>query len=259
MKPNIRYSIIMAVHNGAQWLDRALESLRVQSWADWELLVQDAVSSDGTSDIVARHAAEWGQGRIKLVSEADSGVYQAWNRALARASGDWIMFLGADDALVDAHVLARAARELWALPEPILFAQAGLLLGKNGETRETLARSKAEIFRFFISGMPLLTPAVFFRAVLFAPDSMGGQFDESYRIAGDFAFVARHLRAENLALLPFITTYMETGGLSSGVRSRSLLDAERIRVLQEEILPRSRDIVQACIDTYGETHSPFKH
>lgn len=254
MKPQIRYSIIMAVRDGAKWLDRAFASLREQTWPDWELLVQDGASSDGSPDLVARHAAEWGHGRIKLVSEVDSGVYQAWNRALARSTGDWILFLGADDALADAHVLARAARELANLPENIRFAQAGLRLGKNGEVRETLTRSRAEVFRFFISGMPLLTPAVFFRATQFAAE----RFDESYRIAGDFAFVARYLRADNLALLPFCASYMEAGGLSSGVRLRAVLDAERVRVLQEEVLPRSREIVQACIDTYGDTAVPFK-
>ncbi len=252
MRPQTTFSIIMAVKNGEKTLARALDSLLAQTHAQWECLAQDGASTDATAGILDARAAD---GRIKPRREADSGVYQAWNRALDRACGDWLMFLGADDALAGPHVLARAARELAALPPAVLFAQAGLNLGRRGEVTETVARSKAEVFRFFVSGMPLLTPAVFFRRDLFAH---GARFDESYRIAGDFAFVAERLRPDNLALLPFVASYMELGGLSSALKSRPVLDEERKRVLREIALPRAADIVQACIDTYGDVAPPLR-
>lgn len=102
---------------------------------------------------------------------------------------------------------------------------------------------------------PLLTPACFFRKTLFAEP--GGRFDATYRIAGDFAFVAERLRPDNLALLPFVTAYMEAGGLSSTVRTRPLLDAERKRTLARAVLPRAADIVRACIETYDDTANPL--
>lgn len=257
MKPGVHFSIITAVRDGARWLDRLLDSLQEQTHKDWEALVQDGGSTDGTLEKLAARD----DGRIKVASGPDEGVYDAWNKALDRlenreaASGGWLLFLGADDALADRYVLARAARLLDALSEKTLFAQAGLHLGRRGEVQNTLARSRAEVFRFFVSGMPLLTPACFFRRTLF--EERGGRFDASYRIAGDFAFVAERLTPDNLTLLPFVASYMEAGGLSSAVKSRPLLDAERQRALTEAVLPRARDIVQACIDTYGETASPL--
>lgn len=251
MKPNTRFSIIVAVRDGARWLERLLDSLEGQTHREWEALVQDGGSTDGTLDILARRGDE----RIKTVSGPDGGVYDAWNKALDRAGGGWMQFLGADDALPDKYVLARAARALAELPEGVMFAQGGLLLGRGGELRETLARSRAEVFRFFVSGMPLLTPACFFRKTLFD----AARFDASYRIAGDFAFVAERLTLDNLALLPFPIAYMEAGGLSSAVRTRPLLEAERRRALTENVLPRAADIVQACIETLGDTGIPLRN
>ena len=101
--------------------------------------------------------------------------------------------------------------------------------------------------------MPLLTPAVFLRSTLFR----SARFDSSYRIAGDFAFVAERLTPDNLALLPFVASYMELGGLSSSLRFRPLLQAERKRALPECVLPRAADIVRACIETFEDTAAPL--
>lgn len=251
MKPECRFSIIMAVRNGAATLRRALDSLFAQTHSDWECLVQDALSEDATAEILAMYPDQ----RLKIVREADGGVYDAWNRALDRLTpgSRWVMFLGADDALAGPHVLARAARILADLPERVTFAQAGLELGRNGQVRECVARSRAEIFRQFICGMPLLTPAVFFRASLFKE----ARFDVTYRIAGDFAFVAERLTPDNLALLPFVASYMELGGLSSSLRFRPLLQAERKRALAECVLPRAAELVRACIETLEDTGNPL--
>lgn len=251
MRPDCRFAVVMAVRNGAATLPRALDSLFSQTHGDWECLVQDALSDDGTADIFAAHPDE----RLKVAREADGGVYDAWNRALDRLSPEsrWIMFLGADDALAGPHVLARAARALAELPETVNFAQAGLELGRNGQVRERVSRSRAEVFRQFICGMPLLTPAVFFRKQVFEQ----ARFDAGYRIAGDFAFVAERLAPDNLALLPFVASYMELGGLSSALRSRPLLQAERKRALAECVLPRAAQIVRACIETLEDTADPL--
>ena len=213
MKPRCLFSVIIAVRNGAATLPRALDSLFSQTHAEWECLIQDALSEDGTADILAARPDK----RLNVVCEADSGVYDAWNRALDRISpaSRWVMFLGADDALAAPHVLAQAARVLDRVPEDIGFAQAGLELGRGGRVRERVARSRAEIFRQFICGMPLLTPAVFFRSTLFR----SARFDSSYRIAGDFAFVAERLTPDNLALLPFVASYMELAEFFSALPS----------------------------------------
>jgi hypothetical protein len=163
-------------------------------------------------------------------------------------------FLGADDRLFSPHVLARSARHLRGYGAEILFAQGALALGRHGKNLECLNRSKCEIFRHFISGMPLLTPAAFFHRRLFAMRS----FDASYAIAGDFAFAAQLLTPENLTLLPFVVSYMEAGGLSSSPKHRAQLLEERRRILEEIVKARAGELVGFCIRTMEDQSAPLQ-
>ena len=243
------FSVIMASHNTMPLIEGAVASVVGQTFQRFELLVQDNASTDGTVEFIQSLK----NGHVRAQSSPDSGVYEAWNRALARAQGEWVLFLGADDRLFTPHVLARSARLLQAQAPDILFAQAALAIGKKGRIKDYINRSRGEIFRHFISGMPLLTPAVFFRRSLFAHQG----FDTSYRIAGDFAFAARHLSPHNLVCLPLVASYMELGGLSSSVRHATTLLAERRRVLQELVAPRAATLVGYCSETLDDNASPL--
>ncbi len=97
------FSIVLPVYNGAATLERALSSVLGQTYEKRELIVVDGGSSDGTLDILQRydeHLELW-------ISEPDAGVYDAMNKGLEHAKGDWLYFLGADDVMVD--VLDRLA------------------------------------------------------------------------------------------------------------------------------------------------------
>ena len=88
-----RVSIITAVHNAAPTLEACLLSVRNQSYRDVEHIVIDGGSTDGSVEILQRHScllAYW-------VSEPDGGVFDAWNKGLSVATGEWIAFLGAED------------------------------------------------------------------------------------------------------------------------------------------------------------------
>ena len=244
------FSIIMATRNAERHVRGALASVLEQSFPHYELLIQDNVSTDQTLACIEACASD----AIHLVSAPDSGVYDAWNRALARARGEWLLFLGADDRLFSPHVLARSARHLRGCRQEIFFAQGALALGRHGKNLECLSRSRCEIFRHFIAGMPLLVPAVFFSRRAFEQ----GVFDTDYAIAGDFAFVARLLTPENLALLPFVVSYMEAGGLSSSPKYRPQLMAERRRILREVVKARAGELVDYCIRTMEDQSAPLE-
>lgn len=93
------FSIILPTFNAAATVRKAVESALSQSFEDFELLIQDGGSTDGTLDGLPSDE------RIKAVAEQDTGVYDAMNRALARASGEWVYILGADDRVYDPDVL----------------------------------------------------------------------------------------------------------------------------------------------------------
>jgi hypothetical protein len=97
-------SVIVVTKNPGSRLSAALESVWAQRHVTLELIVIDGASTDGTREFLERH-----RDRIAvLVSEPDAGVYDAMNKGIARATGDWIYFLGGDDRLAgEAHGVGR--------------------------------------------------------------------------------------------------------------------------------------------------------
>lgn len=103
-----RFSIITVVRNDAVGVVKTLQSVFAQTHANYEVIVQDGASTDGTSAILYG----FGDWIDSLVVERDAGIYDAMNRALARASGDWVLFLNAADYFVNDLVLQTVAAAL---------------------------------------------------------------------------------------------------------------------------------------------------
>ena len=94
-------SIVTAVLNAAESLERAINSVLTQTYSNIEHIVIDGESSDGSLDIIRLYQdqlADW-------ISEPDRGIYDALNKGISRARGEWIYFLGADDFLYDDKVI----------------------------------------------------------------------------------------------------------------------------------------------------------
>lgn len=94
-------SIIIPTYNSSKVLGKALDSIVSQSFRDWEVLLMDGVSTDDTE----RVAQSFNDARIKFYSEPDKGIYDAMNKGIKKAQGEWLYFLGSDDWLLDSEVL----------------------------------------------------------------------------------------------------------------------------------------------------------
>lgn len=96
-------TIITAVFNGAQSLEKCIFSVICQTYSNIEYIIIDGGSTDGSIEIIKKYEA-----RIAYwVSERDRGIYDALNKGLQKASGDWVLVLGCDDVLVDSlHLVA---------------------------------------------------------------------------------------------------------------------------------------------------------
>ena len=90
-------SVVMPCHNAAPYVDEAIASVLGQSYPQVELIVVDDGSTDGSTEILQRLAAENPE-RITLIYQNRGGPFAARNRALAHANGNYIAFLDADDA-----------------------------------------------------------------------------------------------------------------------------------------------------------------
>lgn len=99
--PLPKLSIITVVFNGAATIQRAIHSVLSQSFQDFEYIIIDGKSTDGTIDIIKKINSE----KIFWISEPDKGIYDAMNKGIHIAKGEWIYFLGSDDCLNNNEVL----------------------------------------------------------------------------------------------------------------------------------------------------------
>jgi glycosyltransferase involved in cell wall biosynthesis len=215
-----RFSIITICLNEAENIRRTCESIVSQSFGDYEWIVVDGQSTDGTLEILDQFRE-----RIScLVSEPDSGIYHAMNKGIALASGDYLLFLNAGDYLADQQVLATVAA---AGEEDILF---GDLLCIEGEGREFTSVFPDRLSRYFLLKRMMPHQASFFRRRLF--QTYGG-FDQSYRIAGDYELFARFLYRHQVSYrhVPKVLAVFMTDGISSQLaqRERRKLENHRVR------------------------------
>ena len=88
----MKISIITATFNSAATVRDTLESILRQTHQDWELIIEDGLSKDETLSIVKEYEPKC-QGRMRIFSEKDNGLYDAMNRGIARATGDVIGIL----------------------------------------------------------------------------------------------------------------------------------------------------------------------
>lgn len=222
-------SVIIATKNAGKNISQTFLSLTQQTVPPCEVIVQDGLSEDNTLSIV-QFFQKRASFSIKIFSEPDTGLYQAWNRAVDRAQGQWILFLGAGDSLVTSNVLASVLPYLEKLDSNISLAYGMLVQYRAGRKKMGLWDiDEVSALAQMRQNMSLPFPATFLRRSLF----QARRFDESYKIAGDFRFVSSLIRPDNFVRLPILVTKMELGGLSSDPRWHDIAEAERIRVCQE--------------------------
>jgi glycosyltransferase involved in cell wall biosynthesis len=233
-KPAPLISIIVAVFNGGATLQQCIDSVAQQTWPNRELIVIDGGSEDGTVELLKANRekiAYW-------ISEPDRGIFNAWNKGLDKAKGEWICFLGADDYLWDERVLERMAAQLENLPPDIRVAYGQImLLSVEGQPLHAVGASWQEARKLFRQYMSIPHPAVMHRRSLF---ERHGKFDESFRIAGDYEFLLRELKTGDAVFIPgIVMTGMRAGGISShsGNALRALRELGRAQRMHGRLLP----------------------
>ncbi|MDE6341273.1 MAG: glycosyltransferase [Muribaculaceae bacterium] len=104
----MKITVVTVCYNAASTIEATIKSVLSQTYGDLEYIIIDGNSTDGTMDIVRRYAD-----RISLiVSEPDSGIYDAMNKGIAAATGDYINFMNAGDTFSSADAVAEVARRI---------------------------------------------------------------------------------------------------------------------------------------------------
>lgn len=203
-----KISIITASYNAEEFIERAIQSIVDQQYDNMEYLIIDGGSKDGTVEIIKKYADKinyW-------ISEPDKGIYDAWNKGLAKATGDWIMFLGCDDLLVPG-ALQYYSDFINQLPENIQYISS-----KNQivDIHNNPIRIKGWPWKwpFFLKEMTVAHPGSLHAKKLF---EAYGNFNTNYKIVGDYEFLLRPKEQLKTAFMDRITVVMQEGGASDSV------------------------------------------
>lgn len=227
-------SVIVAVFNGAKTLQQCIDSVARQTYPNKELIIIDGGSKDGTVDLLKTNNEQisyW-------ISEPDRGIYNAWNKGLAQTKGEWICFLGADDYFWDMQVLEHMSESLKNIPPEIRVAYGKIMLiDTQGENLYSIGEPWKNIKERFKQIMCIPHPGAMHRRNLFKDI---GQFDESFRIAGDYELLLRELKTKDAFYIPnLISVAMRQDGISSNPANGMLamLEVRQAQKLHGQLLP----------------------
>lgn len=204
----MRLSVITACFNSESTIADTVESFLEQTHPDKEMIVVDGLSRDRTLDVVR----SYGSPDIRIVSEADRGVFDAMNKGLQLFQGDAIGWLNSDDTFHDARVLARVADAL-ADADAVY---GDLLMVTDHDTKEVVREWRAGPFgpRAFQLGWQPPHPGFFARREL---AERTGSYDLSYRSASDYDWMLRALLQPEVrvAYVPEYLADFQMGGIST--------------------------------------------
>jgi glycosyltransferase involved in cell wall biosynthesis len=224
----MKISIVTASYNSVKTLADTMESVLGQIYTDWEYIVVDGGSTDGTVDLIRKYEPRFGD-KLKWTSEPDKGIYDAMNKGIQKSTGDVIGILNSDDYYTTTDALSTIAS---ALSDEKLDAVYGdIHFIKEGEPDKTVRYYSSRRFKPFwlrFGFMPA-HPSFYVRRVVY---QKAGLYDISYKIGSDFEMMVRLFRKQRIRYQylakDFVT--MRTGGMSTkGIKSRRTLLAEDVR------------------------------
>lgn len=209
-------TIIVAVLNAAETLERCLQSISAQNYSLKELIIMDGGSTDGSINIIRSYNDKI----VHWESESDKGIYHAWNKALDHASGEWICFLGADDYFWNNYVLTNMSSYLIRAELVKIRIVYGRIASVDpyGKIIKFIGTPWEKIRWLMPHGMPLPHPGLMHHHTLFKDN---GIFDENLKIASDYEFLLRELKDKQALHVPSIIV---AGWQSGGVSERRSID-----------------------------------
>lgn len=206
----MKISIITAVLNKKEVMERCIRSIFSQTYQNIEYIVIDGGSTDGTLEIIKRY-----DGKIaKWISEPDRGIYDALNKGLKLATGDVIGFLHADDIYAHDRVLETIVLHMTEFNVDSCY---GDLLYVDKENPDKVIRYwKSSPYRngLFERGWMPPHPTFFVRKEIY---DKYGSFNTDFKIAADYELMLRFLEKEKISThyIPEVLIKMRVGGMSN--------------------------------------------
>lgn len=235
-------SIITINYNNAQGLQQTIESIIAQSFTDYEYLVIDGGSTDGSKEVIQKYTSHihyW-------VSERDGGIYNAMNKGISKANGRFIVFMNSGDTYLQKDVLQRSMQEINSNVADVYYGQ---IIVDEGAGDRTVIYPRA-LTLDYQRDMVINHQACFFKRDTLA--ELGG-YQEEYKLAADYAF---YLKAtlNNKIFAPLLFPIVRYD--ASGISSKRMDDYRKeMRLVWANIVP---DIITQNIDQLIELRQQMR-
>lgn len=213
-------SIITVCYNAEPEIEATLKSVKEQSFKNYEYIIIDGASKDSTLSVISKSGVE----PTHLVSERDKGIYDAMNKGLALAQGEYLMFLNAGDSLYSTNTLQKIADVAKGSPD-VIYGDTAIVDAERNYLRPRKLRPPKTLTRnSFKNGMLVCHQAFLPKRELAMP------YDMAYRFSADFDWCVKILSASKKCtqIDDFIVNYLEEGATTRN-HIKSL--KERFRIM----------------------------
>lgn len=211
-------TIITVVYNNVRDIERTIRSVIGQTYPYIQYVIVDGKSTDGTLEIIKRYAEQVSN----WVSEPDKGIYDAMNKGLARATGDYVLFMNSGDELYASDTVERVFA---AAPGADIYYGETELFNDEWESLGLRRHHIPEHFtwRSFRFGMNISHQAIYIRRTITEP------YDTQYELSADIDWIIRAAKKAKLTVntRQIVAKYL-VGGMSKKRHRQSLVERFRI-------------------------------
>lgn len=220
----MKFSIITVNYNNKEGLRSTIESVIGQTFQDFEFIIIDGGSTDGSADLLK----EYDEQITYWVSEKDKGIYNAMNKGIAKATGDYLNFMNSGDCFYSNDVLQKVSQ---------YDTSADFIVGKDYHYNEEKKQGHSSIqpprttmIHFFVATLD--HQSSFIKRELF----INSPYDENHRLVSDWIFYTEKIVKEKkqVQFIPDIICRREEGGLSEQQRNQN---KEEINSYLHQLLP----------------------
>ena len=177
-KDKYKITIITATYNSAITLEQTIVSVAAQDYPNIEYIIVDGASTDGTVDVIKKYEE---QINIRWISEPDTGIYDAFNKGIDMATGDYIQFIGSDDSLCDTHTIFNVVEQL---DDNTDILSAAVIVVAEDTSRQAITYNHDVLDKDAYRGVMVPHQGMFVKTSLIK----NNKFDTSLKIAADYKF-----------------------------------------------------------------------
>ena len=212
VKPNL--SVITIVYNNVKNIERTMLSVLNQTYPNIEYIIVDGLSTDGTLDVISRY-----KNRIaKLVSEKDKGIYDAMNKGLGVANGDYVLFMNSGDEFFATETVANVFAS--AADADIYYGETEMINDMGESLGQRRHKAPAQFtWKGFNYGMSISHQAIYVRRAI------AGPYDTRYQLSADIDWIIRAAKKAKkiVNVNQYVAKYL-VGGMSKAKHKQSLLE-----------------------------------